>query len=73
MLRFVSVVGFALLIGLLFAGPVLADDWDPPRGEWTRGSPGTTYARWELSLIHISEPTRQKLIAYAVFCLKKFF
>ena len=26
-----------------------------------------------LSLIHISEPTRQKLISYAVFCLKKFF
>ena len=25
----------------------------------------------ELSLIHISEPTRQKLISYAVFCLKK--
>ena len=27
----------------------------------------------DLSLIHISEPTRQKLISYAVFCLKKFF
>ena len=26
-----------------------------------------------LSLIHISEPTRQEAIAYAVFCLKKFF
>ena len=26
-----------------------------------------------LSLIHISEPTRQKLISYAVFCLKKIF
>ena len=24
-----------------------------------------------LSLIHISEPTRTRLIAYAVFCLKK--
>ncbi len=24
-----------------------------------------------LSLIHISEPTRQRLISYAVFCLKK--
>ena len=27
----------------------------------------------ELSLIHISEPTRQAEISYAVFCLKKFF
>ena len=26
---------------------------------------------YELSLIHISEPTRQAEISYAVFCLKK--
>ena len=26
-----------------------------------------------LSLIHISEPTRQYIISYAVFCLKKWF
>src|SRR5678810_1369730 len=26
---------------------------------------------WGLSLIHISEPTRQAKISYAVFCLKK--
>src|SRR5678815_5748879 len=26
---------------------------------------------WELSLIHISEPTRLLSISYAVFCLKK--
>ena len=26
---------------------------------------------WELSLIHISEPTRLDVISYAVFCLKK--
>src|SRR5665213_4298096 len=26
---------------------------------------------WDLSLIHISEPTRQAEISYAVFCLKK--
>ena len=26
-----------------------------------------------LSLIHISEPTRPRLISYAVFCLKKIF
>ena len=28
---------------------------------------------YDLSLIHISEPTRQAEISYAVFCLKKFF
>ena len=28
---------------------------------------------FDLSLIHISEPTRQAEISYAVFCLKKFF
>ena len=27
----------------------------------------------ELSLIHISEPTRRSVISYAVFCLKKIF
>ena len=26
---------------------------------------------FDLSLIHISEPTRQEAISYAVFCLKK--
>ncbi len=26
---------------------------------------------WDLSLIHISEPTRRYAISYAVFCLKK--
>src|SRR5674476_1179247 len=39
-----------------------------------RRRPGTTCARFrrepELSLIHISEPTRQAEISYAVFCLK---
>ena len=29
------------------------------------------YSDHELSLIHISEPTRQAEISYAVFCLKK--
>src|SRR5450759_3606515 len=27
--------------------------------------------QWNLSLIHISEPTRLGMISYAVFCLKK--
>ena len=30
-----------------------------------------TYTAHGLSLIHISEPTRQEAISYAVFCLKK--
>src|SRR5674476_1624595 len=32
---------------------------------------GTALAQQHLSLIHISEPTRQAEISYAVFCLKK--
>ena len=43
--RFVSVSSFVLLIAFVFAGPVLADDWNEP--PWTREDPGTTYARWE--------------------------
>ena len=31
----------------------------------------TEYSAQSLSLIHISEPTRQEAISYAVFCLKK--
>ena len=34
---------------------------------------GPNAIRLVLSLIHISEPTRQRVISYAVFCLKKFF
>ena len=30
-----------------------------------------TYRVLDLSLIHISEPTRLGMISYAVFCLKK--
>src|SRR5450756_3011529 len=30
-----------------------------------------TEEQWDLSLIHISEPTRLGMISYAVFCLKK--
>ena len=55
------------------AAPVLAraalHRWEEPPISGTRGS-GTVFF---LSLIHISEPTRQEAIAYAVFCLKKFF
>src|SRR5660397_164775 len=41
---------------------------------WRRSSSstmGTLKGRWDLSLIHISEPTRLRRISYAVFCLKK--
>ena len=34
-------------------------------------APGTGTPEVGLSLIHISEPTRPRLISYAVFCLKK--
>ena len=40
-------------------------------GGWERRSPEDTAALSRLSLIHISEPTRQAEISYAVFCLKK--
>ena len=33
--------------------------------------PRHTKSEFALSLIHISEPTRQAEISYAVFCLKK--
>ena len=33
--------------------------------------PATYQASYDLSLIHISEPTRLGMISYAVFCLKK--
>ena len=36
-----------------------------------RGMIGRMRAEEELSLIHISEPTRPLYISYAVFCLKK--
>src|SRR5450756_3045099 len=41
---------------------------DKPRAE-TAG--GARAGGLELSLIHISEPTRLGMISYAVFCLKK--
>src|SRR5450756_2996343 len=35
------------------------------------GRPEGIALLWQLSLIHISEPTRLGMISYAVFCLKK--
>src|SRR5678810_736187 len=45
-----------------------------PEEVWGIEDPRITYApelKKYLSLIHISEPTRQAEISYAVFCLKK--
>src|SRR5450756_2649926 len=45
-----------------------------PDGGWSRAwlSPNfSLLAYLDLSLIHISEPTRLGMISYAVFCLKK--
>ena len=39
--------------------------------EWKRVLERLRRIEWGLSLIHISEPTRQAEISYAVFCLKK--
>src|SRR5450759_191771 len=36
-----------------------------------RSTEGRRFGDTELSLIHISEPTRLGMISYAVFCLKK--
>src|SRR5450756_3065932 len=35
------------------------------------GAQGSSVVSQDLSLIHISEPTRLGMISYAVFCLKK--
>src|SRR5450756_2666473 len=41
-----------------------------PTAEWLARQITEAFP-WELSLIHISEPTRLGMISYAVFCLKK--
>src|SRR5450759_5894792 len=48
---------------------VLDYEFDTPRVAWFSG--GKTNVAYNLSLIHISEPTRLGMISYAVFCLKK--
>src|SRR5678810_1390749 len=47
--------------------------WDqtPQRARQSKHQWGTRSTLIALSLIHISEPTRQAEISYAVFCLKK--
>src|SRR5674476_631206 len=52
-------------------GPVAKwKDWDFWTVDWSAVTTEGAYII-ELSLIHISEPTRQAEISYAVFCLKK--
>src|SRR5450756_3123739 len=59
-------------IGLIAGGVLAAVDW---RLVFLINVPigliGITWAFLQLSLIHISEPTRLGMISYAVFCLKK--
>src|SRR5678815_1324584 len=43
----------------------------PPLGPFVRTLLDVRHAKFDLSLIHISEPTRLLSISYAVFCLKK--
>src|SRR5665647_3841979 len=68
-------VAEAGLIGGLDYGPLvgLIGTWksDPngPGLDTAPGQAGSTVG--QLSLIHISEPTRRTPISYAVFCLKK--
>ena len=69
--NFLIAGGVVLAIGLAVAiGVTLVDeplDGNLPEGETTVNGDFLP----ELSLIHISEPTRQEAISYAVFCLKK--
>ena len=44
---------------------------DGERGQLLREGLKVAIVGRPLSLIHISEPTRQEAISYAVFCLKK--
>ena len=55
--------------------PALSDSWAASDG-WSFNYCAAAILmigriEWTLSLIHISEPTRQEAISYAVFCLKK--
>ena len=50
------------------------EDITEARNEYIQAPADAKQFRWkdlELSLIHISEPTRRTPISYAVFCLKK--
>src|SRR5450756_2974290 len=51
--------------------PVNADDGPSREATTANRILNSVYMFYELSLIHISEPTRLGMISYAVFCLKK--
>ena len=59
-----------MLLQLLHSG-VLAAQKAVIFGSFTGSAPNDYDAGYDLSLIHISEPTRLGMISYAVFCLKK--
>src|SRR5665648_709261 len=60
----ISFMGKKYEVGLLFIGRKVQVVYDP--ADITELT-----IEYELSLIHISEPTRLGMISYAVFCLKK--
>src|SRR5665213_3785890 len=62
------IVGVAGVLGNAGGGHELTNEFSV-FGYHVTGSTGTLFLY--LSLIHISEPTRQAEISYAVFCLKK--
>ena len=71
-LRSFRLLALATALAGLYAAPASAQ-YDR---DWQRACIGSTYAinpdtPCNLSLIHISEPTRLLSISYAVFCLKK--
>src|SRR5674476_1076589 len=56
----------------LLIDPILlhiAEAWIAGNSGWMRLTQRTTWDVQGISLIHISEPTRQAEISYAVFCL----
>eukprot|EP00658_Telonema_sp_P-2_P023229 TRINITY_DN1929_c0_g2_i1.p1 TRINITY_DN1929_c0_g2~~TRINITY_DN1929_c0_g2_i1.p1 ORF type:complete len:102 (+),score=20.44 TRINITY_DN1929_c0_g2_i1:221-526(+) len=65
------------LVGTLVAGLEMIEELVPQTVEEAWGGncalrvPGVVHQEHDLSLIHISEPTRLLSISYAVFCLKK--
>eukprot|EP01015_Nassula_variabilis_P005441 TRINITY_DN1401_c0_g1_i6.p2 TRINITY_DN1401_c0_g1~~TRINITY_DN1401_c0_g1_i6.p2 ORF type:complete len:122 (-),score=49.63 TRINITY_DN1401_c0_g1_i6:18-383(-) len=68
-----SLVKKGLLNKITTSKPIFAqDEFVGIVNEYTvEGEQGLQFVVLALSLIHISEPTRQAEISYAVFCLKK--
>src|SRR5665213_4024071 len=62
--------GSRLSISKFGPGFLWSSEWDPVQDKYG-ALPFIFGTLVSLSLIHISEPTRQAEISYAVFCLKK--